>query len=66
MYQIPRGMKREWLNIESWNPEMMRQFIWLMTTLFVSFWIYKVIVSIIKKQESKVQEQKIIAGTASA
>jgi hypothetical protein len=59
-------MKRDWLNIESWNPEMMRQFIWLMTTLFVSFWIYKVIVSIIKKQESKVQEQKIIAGTASA
>jgi hypothetical protein len=59
-------MKRDWLNIESWNPEMMRQFIWLMATLFVSFWIYKVIISIIKKQESKVQEQKIIAGTASA
>lgn len=59
-------MKREWLNIESWNPEMMRQFIWLIATLFVSFWIYKFILSIIKKQESKVKEQKIIAGTASA
>ena len=59
-------MEREWLNIESWNPEMMRQFIWLVASLFVSFWIYKVILSIIKKQESKVKEQKIIAGTASA
>lgn len=59
-------MKRDWFNIESWNPEMMRQFIWLLTTLFVSFWIYKLIVSIIKKQESKVKEQKIIAGNASA
>lgn len=59
-------MKREWLNIESWNPEMMRQFIWLISSLFASYWIYKVILSIIKKQESKVQEQKIIAGTASA
>jgi hypothetical protein len=59
-------MKREWQNIESWNPEMMRQFIWLIATLFVSFWIYKIILSIIKKQESKVKEQKIIAGTASA
>jgi hypothetical protein len=59
-------MKRDWFNIESWNPEMMRQFIWLLTTLFVSFWIYKLIVSIIKKQENKVKEQKIIAGTASA
>jgi hypothetical protein len=59
-------MKRDWFNIESWNPEMMRQFIWLLTTLFVSFWIYKFILSIIKKQESKVKEQKIIAGTASA
>ena len=52
-------MKRDWFNIESWNPEMMRQFIWLLTTLFVSFWIYKLIVSIIKKQENKVKEQKI-------
>ncbi len=59
-------MERDWFNIESWNPEMMRQFIWLVTTLFVSFWIYKLIVSIIKKQENKVKEQKIIAGTASA
>jgi hypothetical protein len=59
-------MKRDWFNIESWNSEMMRQFIWLLTTLVVSFWIYKLIVSIIKKQESKVKEQKIIAGTASA
>jgi hypothetical protein len=59
-------MKRDWFNIESWNPEMMRQFIWLVTTLVVSFWIYKLIVSIIKKQENKVKEQKIIAGTASA
>jgi hypothetical protein len=59
-------MKRDWFNIESWNPEMMRQFIWLMTTLFVSYWIYKFILSIIKKQENKVKEQKIIAGTASA
>jgi hypothetical protein len=59
-------MKRDWFNIESWNPEMMRQFIWLITTLFVSFWIYKFILSIIKKQENKVKEQKIIAGTASA
>jgi hypothetical protein len=59
-------MERDWFNIESWNPEMMRQFIWLVTTLVVSFWIYKLIVSIIKKQENKVKEQKIIAGTASA
>ena len=59
-------MKRDWFNIESWNPEMMRQFIWLLTTLFVSFWIYKLILYIIKKQENKVKEQKIIAGTASA
>lgn len=59
-------MKREWLNIESWNPEMMRQFIWLITTLFVSIWIYRLIYSIHKKQENKVKEQKIIAGTASA
>ena len=59
-------MEREWLNIESWNPEMMRQFIWLVASLFVSFWIYKVILSILKKQENKVKEQKIIAGTASA
>lgn len=59
-------MKREWLNIESWNPLMMRQFVWLVATLFVSFWIYKLIRSVIKKQESKVKEQKIIAGTASA
>ena len=66
MYQITRYMKRDWFNIESWNPEMMRQFIWLLTTLFVSFWIYKLILSIIKKQENKVKEQKIIAGTASA
>lgn len=59
-------MKRDWFNIESWNPEMMRQFIWLLTTLIVSFWIYKLILAVIKKQESKVKEQKIIAGTASA
>jgi len=59
-------MKREWINIETWSPEMIRQFIWLIATLFASFWIYKFIISIIKKQESKVQEQKIIAGTASA
>lgn len=59
-------MKREWLNIESWNTIMMRQFIWLVASLFVSYWIYKVILLIIKKQERKVQEQKIIAGTASA
>ena len=59
-------MKREWINIETWSPEMIRQFIWLIATLFASFWIYKFIISIIKKQENKVQEQKIIAGTASA
>lgn len=59
-------MEKDWLNIESWNAIMMRQFIWLVASLFVSYWIYKVILSIIKKQESKVQEQKIIAGTASA
>ncbi len=59
-------MKREWLNIESWNIIMMRQFIWLVASLFVSYWIYKVILLIIKKQDRKVQEQKIIAGTASA
>ena len=59
-------MEKDWFNIESWNPEMMRQFIWLIATLFVSFWIYRVIYSIHKKQESKVKEQKIIAGTASA
>ena len=59
-------MKKDWFNIESWNPEMMRQFIWLIATLFVSIWIYRVIYSIHKKQESKVKEQKIIAGTASA
>lgn len=59
-------MEKDWLNIESWNTIMMRQFIWLITTLFVSFWIYKFILSIIKKQERKVKEQKIIAGTASA
>ena len=59
-------MEKDWLNIESWNPEMMRQFIWLIATLFVSIWIYRVIYSIHKKQESKVKEQKIIAGTASA
>lgn len=59
-------MEKDWLNIESWNPEMMRQFIWLITTLLVSIWIYRVIYSIHKKQESKVKEQKIIAGTASA
>jgi hypothetical protein len=59
-------MEKDWFNIESWNPEMMRQFIWLIATLFVSIWIYKVIYSIHKKQESKVKEQKIIAGTASA
>lgn len=59
-------MEKDWFNIESWNPEMMRQFIWLIATLFVSIWIYRVIYSIHKKQESKVKEQKIIAGTASA
>ena len=59
-------MEKDWLNIESWNPEMMRQFIWLIATLFVSIWIYRVIYSIHKKQEGKVNEQKIIAGTASA
>jgi hypothetical protein len=59
-------MEKDWLNIESWNPEMMRQFIWLIATLLVSIWIYRVIYSIHKKQESKVKEQKIIAGTASA
>ncbi len=59
-------MEKDWLNIESWNAIMMRQFIWLVASLFVSYWIYKVILSIIKKQERKVQEQKIIAGTASA
>ena len=59
-------MEKDWLNIETWSPEMMRQFIWLIATLFVSFWIYRVIYSIHKKQESKVKEQKIIAGTASA
>jgi hypothetical protein len=59
-------MEKDWLNIESWNPEMMRQFIWLIATLFVSIWIYRVIYSIHKKQEGKVKEQKIIAGTASA
>jgi hypothetical protein len=59
-------MEKDWLNIESWNPEMMRQFIWLITTLLVSIWIYRIIYSIHKKQESKVKEQKIIAGTASA
>lgn len=59
-------MNREWFNIESWNPEMMRQFIWLVSTLFVSIWIYRLIYSIHKKQENKVKEQKIIAGTASA
>jgi LytS/YehU family sensor histidine kinase len=32
----------------------------------VSIWIYRIIYSIHKKQESKVKEQKIIAGTASA
>ena len=59
-------MNREWFNIESWNPEMMRHFIWLVSTLFVSIWIYRLIYSIHKKQENKVKEQKIIAGTASA
>ena len=59
-------MEKDWLNIESWNLEMMRQFIWLIATLLVSIWIYRVIYSIHKKQESKVKEQKIIAGTASA
>ena len=59
-------MEKDWLNFESWNPEMMRQFIWLITTLLVSIWIYRIIYSIHKKQESKVKEQKIIAGTASA
>jgi hypothetical protein len=59
-------MEKDWLNIESWNPEMMRQFIWLIATLLVSIWIYRIIYSIHKKQESKVKEQKIIAGTASA
>lgn len=59
-------MERNWLNIESWNPEMIRQFIGLISILVVSFLLYKVIVSILKKQESKVKEQKIIAGTANA
>jgi hypothetical protein len=59
-------MEKDWLNIESWNLEMMRQFIWLIATLLVSIWIYRIIYSIHKKQESKVKEQKIIAGTASA
>jgi hypothetical protein len=59
-------MKREWLNIESWDSEMIFQFIWLISTLIASYWIYKIIIIIIKKQEGKVKEQKIIAGTASA
>jgi hypothetical protein len=59
-------MKREWLNIESWNSEMIRLFIWLISSLFITYWIYKLIIFIIKKQENKVKEQKIIAGTASA
>nr|WP_315163977.1 histidine kinase [uncultured Flavobacterium sp.] len=59
-------MKRNWFNIESWSPEMIRQFIWLMATIVVSFWIYNLIKSIIKKQENKIKVQKIIAGTANA
>ena len=59
-------MKRNWFNIESWSPEMIRQFIWLIATIFVSFWIYSLIKSIIKKQENKIKVQKIIAGTANA
>ena len=59
-------MKRNWFNIESWSPEMIRQFIWLIATIFVSFWIYNLIKSIIKKQENKIKVQKIIAGTANA
>lgn len=59
-------MNKEWFNIESWNPEMMRQFIWLVATVFVTFWAYKFIQSILKKQENKVKVQKIIAGTAAA
>ena len=51
-------MEKDWFNIESWNPEMMRQFIWLIATLFVSFWIYRVIYSIHKKQESKNNSSK--------
>jgi hypothetical protein len=59
-------MKINWLNIDSWNSEMMRQLIWLIPSLFASYWIYKLILSVIKKQEKKVKVQKIIAGTASA
>ena len=59
-------MKRNWFNIESWNPEMIRQFIWLIATLFVSFWVYNLIKSILKRQENKIKVQKIIAGTANA
>ncbi len=59
-------MKRNWFNIESWNPEMIRQFIWLTATLFVSFWVYNLIKSILKRQENKIKVQKIIAGTANA
>jgi len=59
-------MNRDWFNIETWNAEMIRQFIWLIATLFVSYWGYLLIRSILKKQENKVKEQKIIAGTASA
>ena len=64
--QLFRYMKRNWFNIESWNPEMIRQFIWFIATLFVSYWIYNLIKSILKKQENKIKVQQIIAGTASA
>ncbi len=59
-------MKRTWLNIETWNPEMIRQFIWLIATLLVSYWAYNWIKSLLRKQENKIKVQKIIAGTANA
>jgi hypothetical protein len=59
-------MKRTWFNIETWNPEMIRQFIWLIATLLVSYWLFNWIKSLIKKQENKIKVQKIIAGTANA
>lgn len=65
-FKLLRYMKKNWFNIESWSPEMIRQFVWLIATIFVSFWIYSLIKSIIKKQENKIKVQKIIAGTANA
>lgn len=59
-------MESNWFKIESWNPEMLRQFIWLIATLFISFLVYNLIKSILKKQENKIKVQKIIAGTANA